>query len=203
MWELCLITHFLKNNFVEVNQDEKNLSAKQYFTQAYPRISGKDGHKERLSCDQAQKSKRTEEPVCKNRNKISTIFCVTADTAVATFPNSVRLRKRAEFLRLASAQQKTAVRGFLVVWRENNLQTARLGITASRKIGCAVVRNRVKRYLREYFRHNRLALPAVDINIIARRESAQMTYPDVVRELTKGFRVIGISPCSRAVCSLQ
>jgi hypothetical protein len=43
---LCLITLFLKNNFVEVNQDEKNLSAKQYFTQAYPRFSGKDGHKE-------------------------------------------------------------------------------------------------------------------------------------------------------------
>ena len=43
---LCLITHFLKNNFVEVNQDEKNLSAKQYFTQAYPRFSGKDGYKE-------------------------------------------------------------------------------------------------------------------------------------------------------------
>ena len=26
--EVCLITHFLKNNFVEVNQDEKNISAK-------------------------------------------------------------------------------------------------------------------------------------------------------------------------------
>jgi len=26
--EVCLITHFLKNNFVEVNRDEKNISAK-------------------------------------------------------------------------------------------------------------------------------------------------------------------------------
>lgn len=57
MGELCLITHFLKNNFVEVIQDEKNLSAKQYFTQAYPRFSGKDGHKEWSLGDQAQKSK--------------------------------------------------------------------------------------------------------------------------------------------------
>ena len=72
--ELCLITHFLKNNFVEVNQDEKNLSAKQYFTQAYTRISGKNGHKEWSSGDQAQKSKRAKEPVCKNRNKISNII---------------------------------------------------------------------------------------------------------------------------------
>lgn len=55
---MCLITHFLKNNFAEVNHDEKNVSAKQYFTQAYPRFSGKNGHKERPSGDQTQKSKR-------------------------------------------------------------------------------------------------------------------------------------------------
>lgn len=124
-----------------------------------------------------------------------------ADTA-ATFPKTARLRKRPEFLRLASADHKTSVRGFLVVWSANNLPAARLGITASKKIGCAVVRNRVKRYLREFFRHNRLGMPAVDVNIIARRESAQMTYPDVVRELTRAFRFIGVSPCSRAACSL-
>ena len=123
------------------------------------------------------------------------------DTA-ATFPKTARLRKRAEFLQLASAQHKTTVRGFLVVWRENDLQAARLGITASKKIGCAVVRNRVKRYLREFFRHNRFGMAAVDINVIARREAAYMTYPDMVRELTKAFRFIGISPCSRAACSL-
>lgn len=124
-----------------------------------------------------------------------------ADTA-ATFPKTARLRKRAEFLQLSSAEHKIAVRGFLVVWRENNLQMARLGITASKKIGCAVVRNRVKRYLREFFRHNRFEMAAVDVNVIARRESAQMTYPDTVRELNKAFRFIGISSCSRAVCSL-
>ena len=119
-----------------------------------------------------------------------------------TFPKTARLRKRAEFLLLASAQHKTAVRGFLVVWRENGLQTTRLGITASKKIGCAVVRNRVKRYLREFFRHNRFGMAAVDINVIARRESAQMAHPDIERELKKAFQFIGTSPCSRAVCSL-
>lgn len=123
------------------------------------------------------------------------------DTA-ATFPKTARLRKRAEFLQLSSSRNKTTVRGFLVVWRENDLQTARLGITASKKIGCAVVRNRVKRYLREFFRHNRFAMAAVDVNIIPRRESAQMTYSDVVRELNKAFRFIGTPPCSETVCSL-
>jgi len=115
----------------------------------------------------------------------------------ATFPNAVRIRKRAEFLKLSASKQKTTVRGFLVVWGENNLQTARLGITASRKIGCAVVRNRVKRLLREFFRHNRLGMVAVDVNVIARRESAQMSYSDVMLELKKAFRFIGVSLCSK------
>lgn len=89
-----------------------------------------------------------------------------------------------------------------MVWRENNLQTARLGITASKKIGCAVVRNRIKRSLREIFRHNRLDMAAVDMNVIARRESALMTFPEIERELSKVLRLIGLSPCSRAACSL-
>jgi ribonuclease P protein component len=126
---------------------------------------------------------------------------VIVDTP-ATFPKTSRLRKRADFLQLASAEHKTSVRGFLIVWHENNLQSPRLGITASKKIGCAVVRNRVKRYLREFFRHNHFGMSAVDINIIARRDSAQMTYPDIERELNKAFRYIGIPSCSRAVCSL-
>jgi ribonuclease P protein component len=64
------------------------------------------------------------------------------------------------------------------------------------------VRNRVKRYLREFFRHNLIGVVAVDVNVIARRESAHMKFPDIERELTKAFRLIGMSPCSRAVCSL-
>ena len=111
------------------------------------------------------------------------------------------MRKRTEFLQLSNAQHKTSVKGFLVVWRENTCSMARLGITASKKIGCAVVRNRVKRFLREIFRHNRMLLDAVDMNIIARRESAQMDYFEVQRELNKAFRLIGASTCSRAICS--
>jgi ribonuclease P protein component len=111
--------------------------------------------------------------------------------SAATFPKSARLRKRAEFLQLASAPHKSAVRGFLVVWRENSLQSARLGITASKKTGCAVVRNRIKRSLREFFRLHRREMAAVDVNIIARRESAVMTFPDIERELNKVFNLIG------------
>ena len=125
-----------------------------------------------------------------------------AQTGDATFPKAVRLRKRSEFLKLSNAQVKTSVKGFLLVWRDNDGLSARMGVTVSKKIGCAVVRNRVKRYLREIFRHDRMLLPPVDVNIIARRESALMDYSDIRREITKAFRLIGTPSCSRASCSL-
>lgn len=127
---------------------------------------------------------------------------MSVETGDASFPKAVRLRKRTEFLNLSKAQAKTSVKGFLLVWSENNGLSARMGITVSRKIGCAVMRNRVKRYLREIFRHDRMLLPPVDVNIIARRESALMDYSDVRREIIRAFRLIGTSTCSRASCSL-
>lgn len=70
-----------------------------------------------------------------------------------------------------------------------------MGITASKKVGSAVIRNRVKRLVREVFRLNTIPLPLVDINIIARREAALMDYFSVQRELEKAFRNIGASTC--------
>lgn len=116
---------------------------------------------------------------------------MTADQS-AVFPKSSRLRKRAEYLALSSSNRKVSVRGFLVVWQENHLQTARLGITASKKIGCAVVRNRVKRFTRDFFRHCSYKIACVDINVIARRESAVMLNKDIIFELTKAFKSIGM-----------
>lgn len=120
----------------------------------------------------------------------------------ATFPKIAHLRKRAEFIHLASAQNKKSVRGFLVVWNKNDLTNARLGITASKKIGCAVVRTRIKRFVREYFRHIRLSLPNVDINVIARRESAFMTHFEFDIELKKAFHCIGVDICLKVASSL-
>lgn len=114
-----------------------------------------------------------------------------------TYPPTARLRKRSEFLRLKDSAQKFASRGILVVWRANNLAHARLGVTVSKKIGCAVTRNRVKRFVRETFRNNWLLLPAVDLNVIARSEAATMDFHDLKQELLKAFRHIGVSPCSK------
>ena len=62
--------------------------------------------------------------------------------------------------------------------------TARLGITVSRRVGGSVVRSRVKRRIREWFRHDRARLPADrDIVVIARPPAAQLSQIEAAGEL--------------------
>jgi ribonuclease P protein component len=59
-----------------------------------------------------------------------------------------------------------------------------LGVTVSRKVGTAVERNRVKRRIREWFRHNRAVLPgSAVLVVIARRGAAQIGAAETEREL--------------------
>jgi ribonuclease P protein component len=61
----------------------------------------------------------------------------------------------------------------------------RIGITASRKVGGAVVRNRVKRGVREWFRRSRQALPAdVDVVVIARPGAGELSGSDIQARLS-------------------
>ena len=63
---------------------------------------------------------------------------------------------------------------------------ARLGVTVSRKVGNAVVRNRVKRRIREWFRHDGQALVAGrDVVVIARSAAAGLAGAASFAELSR------------------
>jgi len=65
-----------------------------------------------------------------------------------------------------------------------------LGITASRKVGNAVTRNRIKRLIREFFRrHSQEIIPPQDVVVIARASAAEIGYEDVARELSAALRL--------------
>lgn len=65
----------------------------------------------------------------------------------------------------------------------------RFGIVASKKVGNAVVRNRVKRRLREAFRHVRQDLDAmtplasVDLVVLARHTATETSAPEMAKDL--------------------
>jgi ribonuclease P protein component len=63
-------------------------------------------------------------------------------------------------------------------------------VTVSRRVGGAVVRNRIKRMVREFFRrHHTRIYPPQDVVVIARTDASTATYADVRRELTGALKI--------------
>ena len=84
------------------------------------------------------------------------------------FGKAARLLRRREFLAVQQKGRRLYANGLLVLARDAGRDRPRLGITVSTKIGSAVVRNRVKRWVREAFRSVAADLPPVDLVVIAR-----------------------------------
>jgi ribonuclease P protein component len=106
-----------------------------------------------------------------------------------------RLLRRGEYRRASARGARRISPHFIVYLAHNQLGRRRLGITASRKVGTAVVRNRIKRLIREYFRMSKDRLPpSRDYVIIAKRALGAMTLGQVSRELD---RAIGASAAAR------
>jgi ribonuclease P protein component len=96
------------------------------------------------------------------------------------FTKANRLRKRSEFIYVSSHGSKVQNRHFIAYFISNHQRTSRLGITTTKRIGKAVKRNRIKRSAREYFRINRKHLGnCLDINVIAKKESADLTSKEI------------------------
>ena len=88
------------------------------------------------------------------------------------FPKTHHLRKDADFQRVYAARVYAADGVLVVNGCENGLAHPRLGLTVSRKVGNAVVRNAWKRRIREAFRLAREELPAgVDIVVRPQKEA--------------------------------
>jgi len=97
---------------------------------------------------------------------------------------TTRVRKRAEFERIQKGGARVSTRTFvLIVAARPDRGPARLGITASRKIGGAITRNRAKRIVREAFRAQReLFPPGIDLVVIVRKPPGTMKVADVAEE---------------------
>jgi ribonuclease P protein component len=105
------------------------------------------------------------------------------------FPQAERLRKRIEFKRAEKNKVARLVTKHLVILAApNDLPRVRIGLTASKKIGGAVIRNRAKRLLREIYRRNKYLFPqGHDYILIAKNSMGDTGYHDLTQEIAKAI----------------
>ena len=107
-----------------------------------------------------------------------------------TFPRENRLNKSSEYEFLFKNGKRVNTANFVVIFRHNKLGYPRFGYVVSKKVsGKAVRRNRIKRILREYFRHNRSSFVSVDIIVVVKRDVSELDYSSIKRELNDSLKV--------------
>jgi len=110
-----------------------------------------------------------------------------------TFPREARLVRRGEFDAVYRAGKRRSSSHFTVFFRANALPQSRFGFSIKKALGGAVVRNRIRRRLREIVRCHRGEIPVGwDIvihpkNVVAKAPFAMLTS-DLLRLLQSGAR---------------
>ena len=98
----------------------------------------------------------------------------------------MRLRRRVEFLAVQSGGTKLHGRHVLAIAQRRSEGDAggssdphgRLGLTVTKKVGNAVVRNRIKRLLREWMRLHGWVPAGWDLVLVAKDSAARQVHPD-------------------------
>lgn len=90
------------------------------------------------------------------------------------------LKKNADFQRVYNNGKSKANKYLVMYFLENGLETNRLGISVSKKVGNSVVRHRLTRLIRESYRLNQeMFNSGLDIVIIARNTAKDRTYKEI------------------------
>lgn len=85
-----------------------------------------------------------------------------------------------------SDSRKVADRYFVCYLAKQEQQGTKMGLAVSRKVGKAVTRNRVKRFLREFYRNHRAQIsPPCHFVVVARPEAADLDYATCVQMMQR------------------
>ena len=107
-------------------------------------------------------------------------------------PKQKRLAKRREFLRVYENGRKIFSRYSVLFFAANDLDHSRIGVTATKKLGKAHLRNKLKRWTREIYRHERLSLGidarSLDLVVNVKPNAADASFREYSDDLVRGLR---------------
>ena len=109
----------------------------------------------------------------------------------AGISKEMRLRERAEYLAVQSDGHKVHGRHVLGISRKRRdpQLPGRLGLTVTKKVGNAVIRNRIRRLVREWLRLHGWVPRGWDIVLVAKDSAARQLHPDdFAADLTRILR---------------
>ncbi|NBX73979.1 MAG: ribonuclease P protein component [Alphaproteobacteria bacterium] len=107
------------------------------------------------------------------------------------------LQKRADFVAITRGARRVGMPAFTIEWRPQPPGTAhpiRLGLTATKKLGGAVVRNRAKRRLRALARQFLPIFlhPGHDVVLVARAACLTCSFTDLQAQLKQALKKAGL-----------
>jgi ribonuclease P protein component len=116
-----------------------------------------------------------------------------------------RLPRRADFLRLQAARRKQVTPGFILQAADRPPSPGagtdpRVGFTVTKRVGNAVIRNRVRRRLRALAREVLLPRARGDLDyvLIGRQEALHRDYADMAEDLRRALRRLKADAAERA-----
>ena len=112
------------------------------------------------------------------------------------FPRSVRLLRHADFERVYKQGRRHFAAHMTLFYlprggNESGAEGVRVGFTVGKVLGGAVVRNRMKRRLREAVRLHGMIPDAMDVVINPKKSLLTAAFVDVQSEIRRAFEVIG------------
>ncbi len=114
------------------------------------------------------------------------------------FTRSVRLVNADEYAFVFEQACKQSSKHFTLLCRKNDQDFARLGLAIAKKqLRLAVSRNRIKRLVRESFRHNQELLEGLDIVVLTRTSVLKCTNKQLYDQLEQQWQQL-VSRCKKS-----
>ena len=111
----------------------------------------------------------------------------------------MRLKKSRDFRRVQGRGRKIRQPNLMLLVLPGQVSQTRIGLTVSRRVGNAVVRNRVKRWLREGLRHLYPGIPGCwDVVVIAHPSAADAGQDAITGQLSRALSLISRPPRPRS-----